>query len=247
MSYNFGEKTKELVDGKEVPVWQSPKYTFAKKKVIEMLESEQYKNVLEASDFWILMNKCSGGTKMMYSGLIISHNGCLKINDTLEDKLKFKPNCISIDTNGYNKELVFHYCNVEQGLYEVGEVSDKNCKNDYPYAMALKRCFDRVVLKNSKLAYAGVYSDSEADEFTIKEEVQEIDQMDEKQIDRIELENKCKMLGIDLKNEKTKTWIANMLLESSGKKEIDEKFNLGQYNQILEFLIRNKEKENGKQ
>lgn len=73
-----------------------------------------------------------------------------------------------------------------------------------------------------------------------------IDQMDEKQIDRIELENKCKMLGIDLKNEKTKTWIANKLLESSGKKEIDEKFNLGQYNQILEFLIRNKEKENGK-
>ena len=31
--------------------------------------------------------------------------------------------------------------------------------------MALKRCFDRVVLKISRLAYAGVYSDSEADEF----------------------------------------------------------------------------------
>lgn len=48
---------------------------------------------------------------------------------------------------------------------EVGEVSQGNCKNSYPYAMALKRCFDRVVLKNSKLAYSGVYSDSEADEF----------------------------------------------------------------------------------
>lgn len=245
MSYNFGEKTKEMWNGKELPVWQSPKYEFAKKKVIEMLESEQYKNVLETSDFWILMNGCSNNTKVMYSGLIISHNGCLKINDTLEDRLKFKPECISIDTNGYNGELVFHYCNIEQGLYEVGEVSTKNCKNEYPYAMALKRCFDRVVLKNSKLAYAGVYSDSEADEFTKKDEVQEIDQMDEKQLERIELENRCKVLGIDLKSEKTKKWIATKLEESSGKKELDEKFNLGQYNQILGFMIRSKEKENG--
>ena len=31
--------------------------------------------------------------------------------------------------------------------------------------MAYKRLFDRVVLKNSKLAYAGVYSDNEAEEF----------------------------------------------------------------------------------
>ena len=245
MVYNFGEKTKENIGGKELPVWQSPKYEFAKKKVIEMLESEQYKSVLEASDFWILMNTCSGGTKMMYSGLIISHNGCLKINDTLEDKLKFKPNCITIDTNGYNGELVFHYCNEEQGLYEVGEVSAKNCKNEYPYAMALKRCFDRVVLKNSKLAYAGVYSDSEADEFTKKDEVNDIEQLDDKQLERIELENKCKVLGIDLKSDKTKNWIANKLEESSGKKELDEKFNLGQYNQILAFMIRSKEKENG--
>lgn len=245
MGYNFGEKTKEMWNGKELPVWQSPKYEFAKKKVIEMLESEQYKNVLETSDFWILMNGCSNNTKVMYSGLIISHNGCLKINDTLEDRLKFKPECVSIDTNGYNGELVFHYCNIEQGLYEVGEVSAKNCKNEYPYAMALKRCFDRVVLKNSKLAYAGVYSDSEADEFTKKDEVQEIDQMDDKQLERIELENKCKVLGIDLKSSKTQTWIATKLEESSGRKELDEKFNLGQYNQILAFLIRNKEKENG--
>ena len=69
--------------------------------------------------------------------------------------------------------------------------------------------------------------------------------MDDKQLERIELENKCKVLGIDLKSEKTKTWIANKLEESSGKKELDEKFNLGQYNQILSFMIRSKEKENG--
>lgn len=72
-----------------------------------------------------------------------------------------------------------------------------------------------------------------------------IDQMDEKQLERIELESKCKMLGIDIKSQQTKTWIENKLQESSGKKELDEKFNLGQYNQILAFLIRSKEKENG--
>ena len=32
--------------------------------------------------------------------------------------------------------------------------------------MAFKRCFDRVVLKNSKLAFSGVYSEAEADEFS---------------------------------------------------------------------------------
>ena len=164
--YNFGEKTKEwsAKSGKEVDVWQSPKYIQAKKKVVEMLESKEYKDVLDESDFWILMNATKTG-KMAYTGLIISHNGCLKINDTLEDKLKFKSECVSLDKEGYNDSLVYTYNCSEQGLYEVGEVSKANCKNDYPYAMALKRCFDRVVLKNSKLAYAGVYSDSEADEF----------------------------------------------------------------------------------
>ena len=66
--------------------------------------------------------------------------------------------------------MVYSYNCPEQGIYEVGEVSDKNCKNDYPYAMALKRCMDRVILKNSKLAYAGVYSDSEAEEFKAPDE-----------------------------------------------------------------------------
>jgi hypothetical protein len=73
-----------------------------------------------------------------------------------------------------------------------------------------------------------------------------IEQMDEKQLDRIELESKCKMLGIDIKSQQTKTWIENKLQESSGRKEVDEKFNLGQYNQILAFLIRSKEKNDGK-
>ena len=119
------------------------------------------------------MNETKSG-KMQYTGLIISHNGCLKINYKIEDKLKFKPSCMSLDKDGYANSLVYTYINDEQGIYEVGEVSKDNCKNSYPYAMALKRCMDRVILKNCKLAYDGVYSDSEAEEFSKKEVEDEI-------------------------------------------------------------------------
>ena len=166
-TYNFGEKKEENINGKKIPVeFYTPKYNEARKKVIELLESDKYKNVLEESDFWILVNTYANKTKAMYSGLIISHDGCLKINDVLEEKLKFRPDCMSLDKDGYNNSLVFTYNCPDQGIYEVGEVSKDNCKNDYPYAMALKRCMDRVILKNSKIAYSGVYSDSEADEFS---------------------------------------------------------------------------------
>ena len=165
-NYNFGEKKTEYnaKTGKECGVWQSPKYIEAKKKAIEALESDMYKDVLSESDFWILTGLTKSGN-VAYNGLIISHNGCLKINDALPVEKRFKPKCLSLDKEGYNGSLVYSYCNDEQGIYEVGEVSAKNCTNAYPYAMALKRCMDRVILKSSKLAYAGIYSDSEAEEF----------------------------------------------------------------------------------
>ena len=166
-TYNFGEKKTENINGKTLPVeFITPKYKEARNKAIELLESDKYKGILETSDFWILVNTYANKTKAMYSGLIISHDGCLKINDVLDEELKFKPECMTLDKEGYNGSLVFTYNCPKQGIYEVGEVSKDNCKNDYPYAMALKRCMDRVILKNSKIAYSGIYSDSEADEFT---------------------------------------------------------------------------------
>ena len=167
---NFGEKKTEYSPkhGKDVPVWQSPKYLESKAKAEEIIKSGKY-GVNEA-DFWILMN-ATKSEKMAYTGLIISHNGCLKINDCLDSK--FVPSCVTVDKDGYKGSLVYSYCNNEQGIYEVGEVSTSNCKNEYPYAMAYKRLFDRVVLKLSKLAYAGIYSDSEADEFTQRVEAPE--------------------------------------------------------------------------
>ena len=166
-AYNFGEKKTEYNAklGKEVEVWQSPKYLEAKKKAIEIIESGiNHKQVLSEADFWILMNATKSG-KMAYTGLIISHNGCLKINDALQEPDRFTPSCMTLDKDGYKGSLVYSYVNDAQGIYEVGEVSDKNCTNAYPYAMALKRCMDRVILKSSKLAYSGIYSDSEAEEF----------------------------------------------------------------------------------
>ena len=162
MNHNFGEKKEEFSPkkGANIPVWQSPKYETSKNKAIEIIESKKYG--LEDGDFWILMNESKGG-KMVYTGLITSHNACLKINDALEEK--FQPDCVSVDKQGYNGSLVYTYCCPAQGIYEVGEASSSNCKNAYPYAMAYKRLFDRVVLKLSKLAYSGVYSEAEADEF----------------------------------------------------------------------------------
>lgn len=158
----FNEKKTEWTrEQGDLPVYQTPKYLAARDKAVEIIESGKY-GVTEA-DFWILMNLTAKKDKMAYSGLIISHNGCLKINDRLDSK--FDPASVALDKEGWGGSLVYTYCNPEQGIYENGEVSKSNCKNDYPYAMAYKRCFDRVVLKLCKLAYDGIYSDSESEEF----------------------------------------------------------------------------------
>lgn len=159
MNHNFGEKKTENVKGVELPVWQTPKYAQSRDKAIEMIESGKYG--LTDGDFWILMNTYANGKKMMYTGLILSHNGCLKINDRLDSKDQCKGQYLTWQRDG-DTILVFYN---DGDLFEVGEASPKNCKNDYPYAMALKRCQDRVILKKSKLAYYGVYSEVEAEEF----------------------------------------------------------------------------------
>lgn len=168
-TYNFGEKTKEYSTkkGTDIMVWQTPKYKQSKVKAISLIEDKKFN--LSEGDFWILMNETKTG-KMQYTGLIISHNACLKINDALESK--FQPSSVTVDKDGYNNSLVFTYSNDEQGIYEVGEVSSSNCNNEYKYAMGFKRLFDRVVLKLSKIAFDGIYSEAESDEFKRDEEPQ---------------------------------------------------------------------------
>ena len=194
----FNEKEYEYLNGEKLEVWQTPKYLESKAKALEMLKLDYG---LTEADFWILMNKTKGG-KVAYTGLIISHNGCLKINDKLCESGKgFKAECLSepipFEFNGqiglrqvYKEESRYIYREngsgmeqVGETLYEVGEISNVNLKNSYPFAMLLKRTFDRVVLKKSKLAYVGIYSEAEAEEF--KEPIEE-PSATEKQIKFIE-------------------------------------------------------------
>lgn len=183
----FNEKKTEWSkkQGKEIEVWQSPKYIEGRNKAKELIESKKYN--LTEGDFWILMNETKTG-KMGYSGLIISHNGCLKINDKLDKKIS--PDGFSVSINGYNNSLVYTYKDEE--IYEVGEVSKDNCTNAYPYAIAFKRCFDRAVLKKCKLAYAGVYSDSEAEEFTNNKDEEELNE--DKKISNTQIEALYKLI-----------------------------------------------------
>lgn len=194
----FNERTAEFYNGTNLPVTHLPKYNEGRKAALKLIEDKEY---MTEGDFWILMNTNKAKDKMLYSGLIISHNGCLKINDNQAPDMKFKPECVTLDINGWGGSLVYTYNCPKQGIYEVGEVSPKNCKNDYPYAMAFKRCFDRVVLKLCKLAFDGIYSDSEADEFKNPNEDNFQEQMDN--IAMATPEQKTELLKLAAKANKT--------------------------------------------
>lgn len=245
--YDFGEKETENINGQKIPVeYHTPKFKEAKNKAVELLENAKFKGILKASDFWILVNTYANKTKAMYSGLIISHNGCLKLNDILEEKLKFKPDCVTIDKDGFNNSLVFTYNCPEQGIYEVGEVSKSNCKNDYPYAMALKRCMDRVILKNSKIAYSGICSDSESDEFLKRTEDEGVKETAKK------IENKTTETDIKITPTQIKA-IAQIyagenlekLLKANGLEKLQE-MSMTKASEIIKKVNeKRKEKENG--
>lgn len=227
----FNEQTEEYSNKKneKIPVWQSPKYIQAKKRAIELIEKKEYG--LTEADFWILMNETKTG-KMQYTGLIISHNGCLKINDKLEENKKFNPESVTVDKEGYGDTLVFTYINKEQGLYEVGEVSKSNCRNSYPYAMALKRCFDRVVLKNSKLAYESIYSDSEGADIQ-KESTEEITGNEKIS------EKKISALKQSIKNNKISNSVVKLILANYDYAEIED-IELKNYMNIVNDFISKK-------
>ena len=162
MNYTFGAQKMEYNSkaGANTKTLESPKYLEGKKKAIELIDKTEYG--LTEADFWIL--KTYSAKTITYAGLIISHNGCLKINDKLAVEAKFVPSCVSWVRNGAG-DLVLQYLNDKQGLLEFGEASIKNCTNAYPFAMVLKRLQDRVILKNSKIAFSGIMSEVESEEF----------------------------------------------------------------------------------
>lgn len=191
--YNFGAQKMEYNSKAQAntKTWESPKFLEGKKKAIELINKTEYG--LTEADFWIL--KTYSAKTVTYAGLIISHNGCLKINDKLAAEAKFVPSCVSWVRNGAG-DLVLQYLNDKQGLLEFGEASIKNCTNAYPFAMVLKRLQDRVILKNSKIAFSGIMSEVESEEFkrTEREEPEKADNLiTEEQIAELEA------LGCDFK------------------------------------------------
>ena len=193
MNYTFGAQKMEYNSkaGANTKTWESPKFLEGKKKAVELIDKTEYG--LTEADFWIL--KTYSAKTVTYAGLIISHNGCLKINDKLAAEAKFVPSCVSWVRNGAG-DLVLQYLNDKQGLLEFGEASIKNCTNDYPFAMVLKRLQDRVILKNSKIAFSGIMSEVESEEFkrTEREDQEKADNLiTDEQIAELEA------LGCDLK------------------------------------------------
>lgn len=227
----FNEQQEEYStkQGKKIPVCKSDKYAQARKKAIELIDKSEFG--LTEADFWILMNETKTG-KIQYTGLIISHTGCLKINDKLEEDKKFNPESVVIDKEGYENTLVYTYINKKQGLYEVGEVSKSNCKNSYPYAMALKRCFDRVVLKNSRLAYESIYSDSEGAD--ISKEVEEENEK-EQTIDKTKID----ALNKAIKNYKIADAIVSIVLAGFNYAKVED-IKIKDYKAICDALAEKK-------
>ena len=191
--YNFGAQKMEYNSkaGANTKTWESPKFLEGKKKAIELIDKTEYG--LTEADFWIL--KTYSANTVTYAGLIISHNGCLKINDKLAAEAKFVPSCVSWVRNGAG-DLVLQYLNDKQGLLEFGEASIKNCTNAYPFAMVLKRLQDRVILKNSKIAFSGIMSEVESEEF------KRMEREDQEKADNLITEEQIaelEALGCDLK------------------------------------------------
>lgn len=166
-TYTFGEKTKETIKGKTLSVYLSPKYQESKEAAINLLNSKEFGQILSEGDFWILKNTIQGGEKLAYSGLIITHDALLKINDALPDEKKFNEKyCSEAHPYEYNgkKGMLMYYRDDRDGMMEIGEISNENLSaSSYPFAMLLKRTFDRVVKRKAGLI--GVMSESESDGF----------------------------------------------------------------------------------
>lgn len=113
--------------------------------------------------------------------------------------------------------------------------------NSFDVNKAIQRSLTKAVARHGLGLY--IYAGEDLPEEERKDN--KIDQLDEKQLEKIELESKCSMLGINLNAPDVKKWIGDKLEMSSGKRDLDENFNLGMYNNLLYKLIELKEKQNG--
>jgi hypothetical protein len=171
--YTFGGKkngspiTKKInKENKNLTVVYTEAFEEQVKEATKLIDEGKYG--LKENDFWINERANVNSNKLYYVGLIITHNGCLKINSKLEKEKQYKPSC-AIKCKDNEKSLVLEYKNDDQGIHEFGEVhynsAGAGCTVGFVYAMALKRLQDRVILKNSCIAFEGFYSESETEDF----------------------------------------------------------------------------------
>ena len=143
------------------PVQYEAKYHTARVATCKMIEESTCG--LMDEDFYIQKKRTPAGS-VIYSGLVISHAGCQKLAQALPDNNRVKPACFRRSENVFGGSLIYEY--IDETTYQVGEVSSMNCNHPWPYAMAFKRCFDRVVLEKTALSAAGVHSVEESEDFS---------------------------------------------------------------------------------
>ena len=150
---------KQYYDAMGNMFYVSPKYEEADAAVRKLIAES--KSGLAMSDFYELTRNDNGCP--VKDSIIITHAGCQKLALELPENNRVKPECFRVTANGFGGSLVYEY--VDETTYQVGEVSNMNCTHPYPYAMAFKRCYDRVVLEKSAASTHGIHSREESEDF----------------------------------------------------------------------------------
>ena len=120
---------------------------------------------LSEDDFWVKKELSPFKDKIVYSNLILSHSGCIKVNNLQPKERQFKPGCVREGKGTQDGGVALIYSSDEQKLFKTGEASPRNSNVSFLYAVAEKRLFDRVVTALSGLYEEGVYGEDEADAF----------------------------------------------------------------------------------
>lgn len=97
---------------------------------------------------------------------IITRTGIEKIQAVNDIHIEYEILAMNLDA----KQIVIQATawkrsDPERVTVTYGEVNPKNCRNDYPVAMAEKRALSRAILKTAGLYAHGVFGEDEAEDF----------------------------------------------------------------------------------
>ena len=110
---------------------------------------------LTKQDAWLLQR----GGKSIW---ILTHDACEKIANIENIKVD---NIKVLNSEKDFVRFIITVCKDDIHVSDVGEATKENCQSNYYGCMALKRGFDRGVLKLINAYEFGIYSESESDDF----------------------------------------------------------------------------------